>query len=34
MDFLPEVNLLPDESVEQLKSRVFDTMKNYILQHQ
>ncbi len=34
MDFLPEVNLLPDESVEKLKSRVFDTMKNYILQHQ
>jgi 1-acyl-sn-glycerol-3-phosphate acyltransferase len=34
MDFLPEVNPLPGESVEKLKSRVFDTMKNYILQHQ
>ena len=34
MHFLPEVELKPDESVEQLKSRVFELMKNYIVQHQ
>jgi 1-acyl-sn-glycerol-3-phosphate acyltransferase len=34
MNFLPEVELIPDETVEQLKMRVFHLMKNYILQHQ
>jgi 1-acyl-sn-glycerol-3-phosphate acyltransferase len=34
MDFLPETEPLPEETVEQLKSRVFLQMKNYILQHQ
>src|SRR5664279_2962085 len=34
MHFLPEVELKPDESVEQLKSRVFELMKNYIVQYQ
>jgi 1-acyl-sn-glycerol-3-phosphate acyltransferase len=34
MDFLPAVELIPGESVEELKSRVFATMKNYILSSQ
>ncbi len=34
MDFLPEISALPDESVEQLKLRVHDIMKNYILKQQ
>ncbi|HEV3221562.1 MAG TPA: lysophospholipid acyltransferase family protein [Puia sp.] len=34
MHFLPEVAVKQDETVEQLKSRVFDLMKSYIIQHQ
>ncbi len=34
MHFLPEVALNPGETVEGLKSRVFNLMKNHILQHQ
>ena len=34
MDFLPEVVVMPEESVEHLKTRVFEQMKNYIQQHQ
>jgi 1-acyl-sn-glycerol-3-phosphate acyltransferase len=34
MDFLPEVSVIPGESVEQLKTRVFEQMKNYYVQHQ
>jgi 1-acyl-sn-glycerol-3-phosphate acyltransferase len=34
MHFLPEVECLPDESVEGFKGRVFDLMKKFILQHQ
>ena len=34
MEFLPEVEVLPGETVEQLKARVFDLMKNFIVQHQ
>jgi 1-acyl-sn-glycerol-3-phosphate acyltransferase len=34
MHFLPEVPINPDETVDHLKSRVFELMKNYILQHQ
>jgi 1-acyl-sn-glycerol-3-phosphate acyltransferase len=34
MNFLPEVELIPGESVQQLKNRVFVLMKNHILQHQ
>jgi 1-acyl-sn-glycerol-3-phosphate acyltransferase len=34
MDFLPEVNVKPDETVDQLKARVFDMMKSHILSHQ
>jgi len=34
LDFLPEVEVLPDETVEHLKTRVFETMKNYITHHQ
>jgi len=34
LDFLPEVETLPEETVEQLKSRVFEIMKNYILNRQ
>jgi len=34
LDFLPEVVVMPDETVEHLKARVFDQMKNYILHHQ
>lgn len=34
MHFLPAIELQPDETVEQLKARVFDRMKNYILAHQ
>jgi 1-acyl-sn-glycerol-3-phosphate acyltransferase len=34
MHFLPEVEPEPNESVEQLKGRVFELMKNYILQNQ
>ncbi len=33
MDFLPEIKIIPDETVEQLKSRVHETMRNYILRH-
>jgi hypothetical protein len=33
MDFLPEVKALPDETVEQLKGRVHEMMKQYILRH-
>jgi 1-acyl-sn-glycerol-3-phosphate acyltransferase len=33
MDFLPEVKTLPDETVEQLKGRVHEMMKQYILKH-
>ncbi|HZZ76441.1 MAG TPA: lysophospholipid acyltransferase family protein, partial [Puia sp.] len=34
MEFLPEVEVMPDETVEHLKARVFDQMKNFIIQHQ
>ena len=34
MDFLPVISPLQDETVEQFKGRVFDTMKTYIEQHQ
>jgi 1-acyl-sn-glycerol-3-phosphate acyltransferase len=34
MDFLPEVTVMADETVEQLKARVFDQMRNYIVKHQ
>jgi 1-acyl-sn-glycerol-3-phosphate acyltransferase len=34
MHFLPEVAIKPDETVDHLKSRVFELMKNYIIQHQ
>jgi 1-acyl-sn-glycerol-3-phosphate acyltransferase len=34
MHFLPEIVQGPDESVEQLKGRVFEQMKNYIVQNQ
>ena len=34
MHFLPEVSGHPEETVEQLKNRVFTQMKDYILQHQ
>ena len=34
MHFLPEVRVNIDETVDQLKSRVFDLMKDYILRHQ
>jgi 1-acyl-sn-glycerol-3-phosphate acyltransferase len=34
MHFLPEVEPKPEESVEQLKGRVFEQMKNYIMQNQ
>jgi 1-acyl-sn-glycerol-3-phosphate acyltransferase len=34
MDFLPEVEVMPDEPVEQLKARVFEMMKNHILTRQ
>ncbi len=34
MHFLPEIEVRTDETVEQLKWRVFDLMKNYIVQHQ
>jgi 1-acyl-sn-glycerol-3-phosphate acyltransferase len=34
MHFLPEVSGLPDETVEQLKNRVFRQMKDYILLNQ
>ena len=34
MEFLPEVEVLPGENVEQLKARVFGLMKNFIIQHQ
>jgi len=34
MHFLPEIAVKTDETVEQLKLRVFDLMKNYIVQHQ
>ena len=33
MDFLPEIKSIPGETVEQLKGRVHETMKNYILHH-
>jgi 1-acyl-sn-glycerol-3-phosphate acyltransferase len=34
MHFLPEVEVENGETVESLKARVFDLMKNYIIQHQ
>jgi len=34
MHFLPEVPINPDETVDHLKSRVFELMKNYIVLHQ
>jgi 1-acyl-sn-glycerol-3-phosphate acyltransferase len=34
MHFLPEVEVKPEDTVEQLKARVFELMKNYIVQHQ
>ena len=34
MEFLPEVEVAPDETVEHFKARVFELMKNYIVQHQ
>jgi 1-acyl-sn-glycerol-3-phosphate acyltransferase len=34
MHFLPEVAIKPDETVDHLKSRVFELMKNYIIEHQ
>jgi 1-acyl-sn-glycerol-3-phosphate acyltransferase len=34
MEFLPEVEVMPDETVEQLKARVFDQMKSFIIRHQ
>lgn len=34
MHFLPEIAVETDETVEHLKLRVFDLMKNYIIQHQ
>jgi len=34
MHFLPQIDVMPDERVEQLKARVFELMKNYIVAHQ
>jgi 1-acyl-sn-glycerol-3-phosphate acyltransferase len=34
MHFLPEVEVKPEDTVEQLKARVFELMKNYIVHHQ
>ncbi len=34
MHFLPEVEVEDGETVESLKARVFELMKNYIIQHQ
>jgi len=34
MHFLPAVDPGPDETVEHLKARVFELMKNYIVRHQ
>jgi 1-acyl-sn-glycerol-3-phosphate acyltransferase len=34
LDFLPEVAVSPGETVEQLKTRVFNQMKNYLVEHQ
>jgi 1-acyl-sn-glycerol-3-phosphate acyltransferase len=34
MDFLPETEPMPGETVEELKSKVFEQMKKHILQHQ
>lgn len=34
MHFLPEVEIVPDEPVDQLKARVFEQMKNFIVTHQ
>jgi 1-acyl-sn-glycerol-3-phosphate acyltransferase len=34
MDFLPEIAVKAGETVEQLKLRVFDLMKNYIVENQ
>jgi 1-acyl-sn-glycerol-3-phosphate acyltransferase len=34
MHFLPEVEVKPENTVEELKAKVFELMKNYILQHQ
>lgn len=34
MHFLPEVEVKSGEPVDQLKSRVFELMKNFIIQHQ
>lgn len=34
LDFLPEVAVKPGETVEQLKTRVFEQMKDHFIQHQ
>jgi 1-acyl-sn-glycerol-3-phosphate acyltransferase len=34
MHFLPEVEVIPSEPVDQLKAKVFEVMKNYIILHQ
>jgi 1-acyl-sn-glycerol-3-phosphate acyltransferase len=34
MEFLPEVEPMPGETVELLKARVFELMKNFIIHHQ
>jgi 1-acyl-sn-glycerol-3-phosphate acyltransferase len=34
MNFLPEIEVIPQETVEQLKTRVHELMKKYILTHQ
>jgi hypothetical protein len=34
MEFLPEIEIAPGETVELLKARVFELMKNFIVQHQ
>jgi 1-acyl-sn-glycerol-3-phosphate acyltransferase len=34
MEFLPEVEVIPGETVEQIKARVFELMKNFIVRHQ
>jgi 1-acyl-sn-glycerol-3-phosphate acyltransferase len=34
MDFLPEVAVEPNETVEHLKNRVHNQMKDYLIEHQ
>jgi 1-acyl-sn-glycerol-3-phosphate acyltransferase len=34
MYFLPEIEIIPGEAVDQVKARVFEQMKKFILQHQ